>query len=148
MTLATDSRGRPAEERIRAAYEAFHRRDIEGILAHFHEDVVWVHPQGMADVGLGGAKHGHAGMREFLAQVPARLGGMRLRPAEFLVQDNRVVVFGTREVKALDGRTAELKFVHSWTLGEDGRAVHFEDYFDTRAMRELIDATPDSGSAQ
>ncbi|MEY9847304.1 ketosteroid isomerase-like protein [Streptacidiphilus sp. BW17] len=126
------------EKRIRAAYEAFHRRDVEGILAFFDPEVVWVHPDGMRDVGLGGPKHGHAGMREFLAHVPTRLGGMRLEPQEFLVFGRRVIVLGTREVKALDGRTATLKFVHSWTL-ENGKAVLFEDYFDTVEMRRLID---------
>lgn len=124
--------------RIRAAYEAFHRRDVDGILSFFCPDIEWVHPDGMSDLGLGGAKHGHAGMRQFLAHVPTVLGGMLLHPEEFLVfGEERVVVFGSREVTALDGRHATLRFVHSWTL-RDGLAARFEDYFDTVAMRRLI----------
>jgi ketosteroid isomerase-like protein len=130
------------ETRIRAAYEAFHRRDVDGILSFFSPDIEWVHPDGMSDLGLGGTKHGHTGMRQFLAHVPTVLGGMRLQPEEFLVfGSERVVVFGSREVTALDGRHATLRFVHSWTL-RDGLAVRFEDYFDTVAMRRLIDGVP------
>jgi uncharacterized protein len=130
------------ETRIRAAYEAFHRRDVDGILTFFSSDIEWVHPDGMNDLGLGGTKHGHAGMRQFLAHVPTVLGGMRLHPEEFLVfGERRVVVFGSREVTALDGRHATLRFVHSWTL-RDGLAIRFEDHFDTVAMRQLINAVP------
>jgi uncharacterized protein len=130
------------EARIRAAYEAFHRRDVDGLLSFFSPRIEWIHPEGMSDLGLGGTKHGHAGMRQFLAHVPSVLGGMRLWPEEFLVfGTERVVVFGSREVIALDGRQATLRFVHSWTL-RDGLAVRFEDYFDTVAMRWLIDGVP------
>lgn len=144
---ATDAANRiPAasevEKRIRAAYDAFHRRDIDAILSHFAPGIVWVHPDGMREVGLGGPKYGHDGMREFLARVPRVLGGMVLDPHEFLVDGDRVMVLGEREVTSRDGRTATLRFVHSWTLGADGLAVHFEDCFDTVEMLRLID--PDS----
>ncbi|MFH8569555.1 nuclear transport factor 2 family protein [Streptomyces sp. NPDC017993] len=131
-----------AEKRIRAAYEAFHRRDIDAILSCFDPGVVWVHPDGMREVGLGGPKHGHDGIREFLTRVPGVLGGMILDPHEFLVDGDRVMVLGDREVTSRDGRKATLRFVHSWTLGKDGSAVHFEDYFDTVEMFRLMD--PDS----
>ncbi|MFD6274458.1 nuclear transport factor 2 family protein [Streptomyces sp. NPDC060209] len=127
------------EKRIRAAYEAFHRRDVNAILTCFDPGIVWVHPDGMREVGLGGPKHGHDGMREFLARVPGVLGGMILDPREFLVDGDRVMVLGDREVTSRDGRKATLRFVHSWTLGKDGLAVHFEDYFDTVEMFRLID---------
>ncbi|MFC6066358.1 nuclear transport factor 2 family protein [Streptomyces ochraceiscleroticus] len=142
---ASDAENRSAsdvEKRIRAAYDAFHRRDIEAILSYFAPDIVWVHPDGMREVGLGGPKYGHDGMREFLARVPGVLGGMVLDPHEFLADGDRVIVLGDREVTSRDGRKATLRFVHSWTLGADGLAVHFEDCFDTVEMLRLID--PDS----
>ncbi|WP_063729080.1 nuclear transport factor 2 family protein [Streptomyces sp. RTd22] len=127
------------EKRIRAAYEAFHRRDIDAVLSCFAPEVVWVHPDGMREVGLGGPEHGHDGMRKFLARVPHVLGGMTLAPHEFLVDGDRVMVLGEREVTSRDGRKATLRFVPSWTLGKDGLAVHFEDCFDTVEMFRLID---------
>ncbi|MEU3959166.1 nuclear transport factor 2 family protein [Streptomyces buecherae] len=124
---------------IRAAYAGFASRDIEAVLAVMRPDVEWVHPDGMADYGLGGTKRGHAGIREFLARVPAVLGGMRLAPREFVEAGDRVVVFGTREVTSRRGTTAELDFVHSWTM-RDGRAARMEDIFDTVAFHRLIES--------
>ncbi|QWQ45709.1 nuclear transport factor 2 family protein [Streptomyces sp. YPW6] len=102
-----------------------------------HEE--WVHPDGMAAYGLGGTKHGHTGVREFLAHVPTVLGGMRLEPAEFVQSGDRVVVFGTRQVTSRSGRTETLSFVHSWTLS-GGKAVRMEDIFDTAAFQRLIES--------
>ncbi|MFE7050573.1 nuclear transport factor 2 family protein [Streptomyces californicus] len=124
---------------IHAAYCAFHRRDVEALLARLDPAIEWVHPAGMADHGLGGTRHGHAGVREFLAGVPAVLGGMRLEPREFITSGNRVVVFGVRRVTSLSGRTETLDFVHSWTL-RDGRAVRMEDIFDTVRFVRLIES--------
>lgn len=126
-------------ETIRAAYAGFASRDIKGLLASLHTDVEWVHPEGMAEYGLGGTRHGHAGVREFLAKVPSVLGGMRLNPREFIESGDRVVVFGTREVTSRRGATATLDFVHSWTM-RDGKAARMEDIFDTVAFHRLIES--------
>ncbi|WP_432035824.1 nuclear transport factor 2 family protein [Streptomyces cucumeris] len=126
-------------EAIRRSYAGFRDRDVEGILSAMHPDVEWVHPAGMAAHGLGGTKHGHSGIKEFLAHVPTVLGGMRLEPREFIEQGDRVVVFGTREVTSLRGTTASLDFVHSWTM-RDGRATRMEDIFDTVAFQQLMES--------
>ncbi|AEM81342.1 nuclear transport factor 2 family protein [Streptomyces violaceusniger] len=126
-------------EAIRASYAGFRDRDIEGILSGMHPDVEWVHPEGMAQYGLGGTKLGHAGIKDFLAHVPTVLGGMKLAPKEFIEQGDRVVVFGTREVTSRRGTTVTLDFVHSWTM-RDGRAARMEDIFDTVAFHELIES--------
>ncbi|MYV60684.1 DUF4440 domain-containing protein [Streptomyces sp. SID4931] len=126
---------------VRAAYRAFHARDVDALLETFAPDIEWVHPEGMADHGLGGARHGHAGVLAFLRRVPSVIGGMLLEPQEFVASGSRVIVLGTRRVTSLDGRTATLRFVHSWTI-RDGKAVRMEDIFDTVAFRRLIDDTP------
>ncbi|GAB1327051.1 nuclear transport factor 2 family protein [Streptomyces sennicomposti] len=128
----------PNAELIRSAYRAFHTRDLPALLGTLAPDVRWVHPDSMSAYGLGGVKHGHAGVREFLARVPRVLGGMRLEPQEFVECGDRVVVFGERDVTSLSGRTERLKFVHSWTL-RDGRVAVMEDVFDTALLHELIE---------
>jgi uncharacterized protein len=102
-------------------------------------EIEWVHPESMDKYGLGGTKHGHAGVREFLAQVPAVLGGMRLHPAEFIRQNGRVVVFGTRDIVSRSGRTENHPFVHSWTV-RGGKAVRMEDIFDTARLHRVIES--------
>ncbi|AZM56535.1 DUF4440 domain-containing protein [Streptomyces sp. WAC 01529] len=131
---ASDS---PNVELIRAAYSAFHRRDPEGLLDVLAPDVRWVHPEGMSDLGLGGTRHGHDGVRGFLAHVPTVLNGMRIEPEEFVEDGDRVVVFGVRHVTSTRGHTERLKFVHSWTLSE-GKATVMEDIFDTVLFQRLI----------
>lgn len=124
-------------ELIRGAYQAFRNRDNVALLAALSPEVEWVHPASMEAYGLGGTKHGHGGVREFLAHVPTVIGGMRLEPLEFISSGHRVVVFGIRHVTSLSGRTETLRFVHSWTL-RDGRVTRMEDIFDTVEFQRLI----------
>ena len=126
-------------EAILASYAGHGNGDFEALLSVMAPDVEWVHPDGMDDYGLGGTKIGPAGIKEFLAHVPAVLGGMRLRPEEFIESGNRVIVFGTREVTSRTGHTETLRFVHSWTM-RDGKAVRMEDIFDTVVFRRLIES--------
>ncbi|MGW7306157.1 nuclear transport factor 2 family protein [Streptomyces sp. NPDC054835] len=124
---------------IHAAYAAFRDRDVDALVATMAEDMEWIHPEGMHAYGLGGTKHGHAGVRGFLAHVPTVLGGMRLQPLEFLDHGDRVVVFGVRDVTSRSGHTETLQFVHSWTF-RDGKAVRMEDIFDTVAFHRVIES--------
>ncbi|MFB8083819.1 AarF/UbiB family protein [Streptomyces sp. NPDC055992] len=120
-------------------HRAFAARDVGALLDTLDPDVEWVHPEGLAVYGLGGTRRGHAGVKEFLAHVPTVLGGMRLRPHEFVRSGERMVVFGTREVTSRRGRTETMSFVHSWTL-RGGRAVRMEDIFDTVLFHRLIES--------
>lgn len=124
---------------IHAAYQAFHTRDVDALLATLSEEVEWVHPEGMREYGLGGTKHGHAGVREFLGRAATVLGGMKLHPAEYLQDGDRLVVFGVRDVTSRSGHTETLEFVHSWTL-RDGKAIRMVDIFDTVAFHRLIES--------
>jgi ketosteroid isomerase-like protein len=122
---------------VRDSYEAFHRRDLPGVLAALAPDVEWVHPDGMRPFGLGGTKKGHDEVIAFIKHVPTYITEMKLHPEEFIESGNRIVVFGSRKVTATTGRSATLKFVHSWTF-VNGQAVLFEDYFDTAEMIRLF----------
>ncbi|MGW4160234.1 nuclear transport factor 2 family protein [Streptomyces sp. NPDC004788] len=124
---------------IHAAYAAFRDRDVDALVATMAEDMQWIHPESMDKYGLGGTKHGHAGVRAFLAHVPTVLGGMKLQPLEFLDNGDRVVVFGVRDVTSRSGHTETLQFVHSWTF-RDGKAVRMEDIFDTVAFHRVIES--------
>jgi hypothetical protein len=122
---------------ISASYDAFHRRDIDGVLAIFAPDVSWVHPDGMNEFGLGGEKKGHSEVIAFIRRVPDYISRMTLAPHEFIEAGDRVVVFGVRHVCAANGREATFRFVHSWVFRDD-KAIRFEDYFDTAQLIRLI----------
>ncbi|KVP02668.1 DUF4440 domain-containing protein [Burkholderia ubonensis] len=122
---------------VRESYEAFHRRDLPGVLAALAPDVRWTHPDGMSPYGLGGTKRGHDEVIAFIRHVPTHIAEMRIAPNEFIESGERIVVLGTRRVTAANGRSATLKFVHVWRF-ENGRAITFEDHFDTAEMIKLI----------
>lgn len=122
---------------VRASYAAFHNRDVPGILAALAPDVRWTHPDGMNAYGLGGTKHGHEEVIGFLRHAPNHVAAMHLEPEEFLESGDRIIVLGRRQVTGHSGRSATLRFVHSWRF-EQGRATDFEDYFDTAEFISVI----------
>ncbi|AOJ05513.1 MULTISPECIES: nuclear transport factor 2 family protein [Burkholderia] len=124
---------------VRASYEAFHNRDLPGVLAALAPDVLWTHPDGMSPYGLGGTKKGHDEVIAFIKHVPTHIAEMRLAPEAFIESGDRIVVLGTRRVTAVNGRSGTLKFVHVWKFA-NGKAVTFEDHFDTAEMINLIAA--------
>ncbi|MFD6455887.1 nuclear transport factor 2 family protein, partial [Nocardia sp. NPDC060220] len=54
----------PNIEAIRTSYDGFATRDVGKILSVLHDDVEWVHPDGMHKYGLGGTKIGHDGIKQ------------------------------------------------------------------------------------
>ncbi|MEU2789888.1 methyltransferase [Streptomyces sp. NPDC007100] len=129
---------------IRSAYAAFHRRDLDGVLAFFALDILWTHPDGMDAYGLGGTKKGHREVREFMARVPGVFSEMRPEPEEFVGSGDRIAVFGTHHMRgARSGVSGTVKFVHSWRIA-DGKATHFEDHFDSAQVRNLLEPPADA----
>jgi ketosteroid isomerase-like protein len=122
---------------VQASYDAFHRRDISGVLAALAPNVQWTHPDGMSAYGLGGTKNGHDEVIAFIKRVPSYIAEIILNPQEFIESGDRIVVFGTRRVTTTSGRSGTFRFVHSWRFA-DGKAITFEDYFDTAELISLI----------
>ena len=122
---------------VQGIYAGFDRRDLPACFQAFAEDIRWIHPDGMNDLGVGGTKRGHQGVRAFLAQVPEVMAGLRLEPQEFITSGNRIVVFGKRQVTAHSGAAATFSFIHSWTLRQ-GVVTAMEDIFDTYALRRFL----------
>jgi ketosteroid isomerase-like protein len=116
-------------------YDVFNTGDLFRMLDFFHPDIEVVHPQGTSAIGPGvaGVKRGHEQVREFFANAPNSRGYMRTDPVEFFVSGHRAVVFGNRRLTSLDGRTADMLFIHSYTFA-DGKVIRFEDHFDTLEM--------------
>jgi ketosteroid isomerase-like protein len=133
---------------IRASYEAFRRGDLDSALALFAPDILWTHPDGMSDYGLGGTKKGHAEVLAFMKQARTLFQEIRPMPREFLESGNRVIVLGTHFMRsARTGRACTVEFVHSWVLA-DGKATHFTDFHDTTPVRHLFEPAPPQGMWQ
>ena len=122
-------------EVVRNVYAAFGRADLEGILALLDPQVSWRTP-GPPDLPSAGLRHGIAGVREFFGVLLNTFDFQDFRPADFLAQDDRVVVLGTsREGPKGTGRFVDFRWVHVFRL-RSGKIVEFEEPADVSALVE------------
>jgi PAS domain S-box-containing protein len=100
---------------VRAIYDAFSARDVEGVLAHLAPDCE-MHFDGTASVvGRTGPYSGHAGVREYLADVQRAWGGLDLHAEDYRVVPGSVIVLGSVSA-VLDGQPVRRAAVWTWRL--------------------------------
>ncbi len=80
-------------EVVRALFWAFAERDVEGVLAHVHDDVVFS-PVTSDYAGRTEPYVGHDGIREYFRDVAAMWDELRLTPTEFRQVGHMVLVTG------------------------------------------------------
>jgi ketosteroid isomerase-like protein len=107
---------------VRAVYDAFARRDLEGALAHIAADCE-LHLEGTAKaVGRTEAYRGHDGMREYFADVARVWDELTLHADDIRVVPGSVVVIG--HVSGIrDGLRMSRAAVWTWRLS-DGKATY------------------------
>jgi len=106
---------------VRAIYDAFARRDLEGALAHLADDVLFA-PQGTASrVGRAAPYHGHDGVRQYFADVARVWEDLRINADDIRWVAGSVVVFGHVEGLA-NGRPFRTRAIWNWKV-QDGKAV-------------------------
>ena len=113
-------------EFLKRVYQRFNARDLEGVLACLHGDVVWANGQD------GGHVQGHAGVRGYWTQQWAKIDP-HVEPTGFSIgPDGEIVVEIHQTVRDLAGRLlADRKVGHVFRL-EDGLIRRF----DIRAISE------------
>ena len=123
--------------RIRTAYEAFSRGDLDGALAPLDENIVWHQAQGLPH---GGVYHGLEEVRRVVFDPieESWWDGFDARPETFLDGGDAVVVLGryTATAKAT-GRPLDVPFVHVWEV-RDGRVAVFRQFTDTYGWRAAL----------
>jgi ketosteroid isomerase-like protein len=126
-------------ETVEAAYAAFGRGDIPGVLAALSEDVEWhvpeIVPQGMDTVGKDG-------VTEFFGRVASRWDGLSVEIDNIVASGDRVIALG-RAAGDLAGTRTGYRFVHAWTM-QDGLCTCFDEYVDP--AREVVAATTSSAA--
>jgi ketosteroid isomerase-like protein len=107
---------------VRAIYGAFAVRDIEGAL-DFVAPECEIHLEGTARAaGRVGPYLGHAGLRQYFADVEAVWADLKIHADDYRVVPGSVVVMG--HVEATNDQGAIRRAVlWTWRL-RDGRAVH------------------------
>jgi ketosteroid isomerase-like protein len=115
---------------VKRSYEAFERKDMDGVLGDMAGDIVWEQAQGLPH---GGTYHGLDEVRRNVFDpLDAEWWDVfSADPSEFIAAGDEVVVLGRYRGRAKGtGRELDVPFVHVWTLKGD-KAVRFRQFLDT-----------------
>ena len=119
---------------VKNGYAAFARRDIQGLLALFAEDIEWVIPG--AGLPLSGTYRGHAGVASFFQKLAAESEILAFEPREFVAEGDRVLVVGWERAKVkATNRMFQADWVMAFTV-QNGKVTKFHEYSDTQAIAE------------
>ena len=112
-------------EKVKSAYEAFDRGDIEEVLEALDPDIEWYVP---AVLPQGTRAQGREEVGEFFQTLSERWSDFKVQASEFVSDGDRVCVIGEARGK-VDGVGASYGFVHAWTVEGDA-LMKFEEYVD------------------
>ena len=122
---------------VRGMIERWNAGDVEGWLAWWHTDAVWVSQPFEALEGRPRTYRGHGELRRFAADVLegfANLG--RIEHARFRDVDDSVVVLAEYKARAGEGGP-EISTPWGWLLEvRDGRIARGRDFLDQRQALE------------
>ena len=109
-----------AIELLRRVYERFNARDVDGVLAFLHGDVVWANGQD------GGHVHGHAGVCNYWARQWSMIDP-HVEPMAFSIgTDGEVAVEVHQVVRDTEGKLlGDERVLHIFHL-EDGLIRRFD----------------------
>ncbi len=119
---------------LRRGYEAFNRRDLEGLVALFDPDAVWI-PSSSA-WGAGNAYRGHDGVRRLLDDLARDWQDFQADPREFRQVGDHILVLGQVRAVPKDG-DHEITSSTGWIWEvRDGRALRLQAYTDPERALE------------
>lgn len=117
---------------VKQTYAAFKNGDIEGLLKHYTDDVLW-EIYGPASIPTAGTRRGIAELRQFFTTLDQFLAVRSFEPREFIAQDDQVAVLGDYAWTAKpSGRSFAANWAHIVTL-QNGKISRFREYTDTAA---------------
>ncbi len=108
-------------ETIRSIYEAFNRRDWDGVLRGMHPDIEW-------KTTRTGTYRGHEEVLRFYEDMREPFEEVMVEPGEWFDQGDRIVVFlRIRARPRGSDAVAENRVGHLWTM-RDGKAIRCETF--------------------
>jgi ketosteroid isomerase-like protein len=131
-------------EAIRETHQAYLRQDIEAMLGHLDEQIVWKVPDTLPWGGTYTSREDVAG---FFALLLEYFDQYELHPQELLAAADRVVDIGILRGRCkLNGEPFEIRYCMIWKM-RDGTAVEMEEFSDTAALviAAQAEATSSSG---
>jgi ketosteroid isomerase-like protein len=109
-----------AQAKLRAAYAAFNRGDIDTAVRFLDPQVEWIEP---TEFPGGGTYHGVEGAKQYLAQSRAGAAQVISEPERFISADDRIVVFVHARVLPKDSNTWQDMRLADVYAFQNGRAT-------------------------
>jgi uncharacterized protein len=130
----TPTNGAEPLDVVAGVYGAFDRRDVEGALALFDDEIRISQSEALP---WGGEYRGHAGALEFFGTLMSKIE-TQVEIDRFVVAGESVVEIGRTRGRALGtGTEFAIDEVHVWTV-RDGRVAEMRAYVDDAAMLAAI----------
>jgi limonene-1,2-epoxide hydrolase len=111
---------------------AWRGKDLEGMLAHIGDDIVWHSHVGSPPIV------GKPAMREFASKLTAQMNDIKWRIFETATNGNRVFLEGVDDFVSNEGRRVVQPYAGILAF-KDARIVEWRDYFD-RALFDRLKA--------
>jgi ketosteroid isomerase-like protein len=118
-------------ELVRAAWEAWERRDMEALFALYDPAIVWDQSHYREALDFGGVHHGHDGVRQFFRRWLAPFEDFYAHAEEFIDAGDAVVVRGRQGGRG-KASGAEVEMPTYWQVYRlrDARIARIEVYGD------------------
>ncbi len=123
---------RPSDliDSVKAIYAAFQANDTDAVLAHFDEEIDWEVP-GSPFIPLAGRREGREEVRKYFDGVSETVDVLKFEPEHFVVDCDRVIVFGSYEgTLRSTGLRESTSWVHVFTF-KDTRVSKYREFVDT-----------------
>ena len=120
-------------ERVRQGFEAFNRRDTNGLLEKLDVDIEWVPVRSTLE---GTVYRGHKGVLQNLAETFEDWEWVRMDPQDLRDLGDRIVVLGRIAAQAKGGPATEV--AAAWLIKlRDDKAIRVEFFLD---QQQALDA--------
>lgn len=123
-------------EIVKEMYASFSRGDIDAVMAHLADDVVWS-AEGPPDMVFTGSRKGKREILEgFFGGIAQEHAGPNLEMAEFVSEGDSVAAFGRYSVTLKkNGRRVDSPVAHLFKF-RGGKVVHYTNLLNTAAFVE------------
>lgn len=125
---------------VQAAYAAFGRNDLPGILETLDDHVVWKAVHGASpQVPTSGERRGKPAVAEFFTILAKTFAFERFEPREFVEQGDRVAVLGSYAARTSTGHRIESEWVMLFGF-RDGKIAEFQEFTNTALLNAAFES--------
>lgn len=120
-------------EIVKEMYAAFGRGDVEGVVAHLADDVLWS-AEGPADMVFTGIRHGKQDtLAGFFGGIAQEHRDPKLEMTEFVAEGDSVAAFGRYAATLKSGHRVDSPVGHLFKF-RGGKVVHYINLLNTAAF--------------